>query len=150
MEEILKSGRAKSIGVSNYTVYHLEELLRECKSPPAVNQFEMHVFLQQPDLVEYCKEQGIVVEAYSPLARGHRMDNPTLAAIAKKHHKNPAQIMIRWCIERGLVTIPKSAHKDRIEENFNVFDFALDVNDMKTLKRLDSDYRVSWDPTHVP
>jgi len=146
MEEIYKSGRAKNIGVSNYMINHLEE----CEVRPAVNQFEMHVFLQSPELVDFCKQQGIVVEAYSPLARGRRMDDPTLVAIAKKHKKTSAQIMIRWCIEMGAVTIPKSAHKDRIAENFEVFDFKLDKADLKMLKTLDQDFRVSWDPTHVP
>lgn len=150
MEEIYQSGRAKAIGVSNYMINHLEELLSECTVKPAVNQFEMHVFLQQPDLVNYCQKNDIVVEAYSPLARAHKMDHPTLSAIAKKHNKTNAQVMIRWCIENGVVTIPKSAHKDRIKENFEVFDFKLDGNDMKALARLSSGYRISWDPTHVP
>lgn len=150
MEGINKSGRAKNIGVSNYMINHLEELLRECEVRPSVNQFELHVFLQMPELVKYCKEQEIVVEAYSPLARSHKFGDPLLNKIAKKHKKTPAQIMIRWCIETGAVTIPKSVHKERIKENFAVFDFNLDNEDMAELKKLDSDYRVSWDPTHVP
>lgn len=150
MEEIYKSGKAKAIGVSNYMIRHLEELLNECEVKPAVNQFEMHIFLQSPELVEFCQKNDIVVEAYSPLARGRKMDNSNLTVIAKKHKKTPAQIMIRWCIEMGTVTIPKSTHKARIAENFEVFDFKFDEADLKMLKTLDQNFRVSWDPTHVP
>src|SRR3990167_5144211 len=122
MEEKFKAGKAKSIGVSNYTVTHLEELLRECTVKPAVNQVELHVFLQQPELVQYCRDNGIVVEAYSPLAHGYGINDPVLAQIAKKHDKTSAQIMIRWCIELGLIPLPKSTHPERIQQNFEVFD----------------------------
>jgi methylglyoxal/glyoxal reductase len=149
MEELAASGRAKAIGVSNYTIRYLEELLRECAIKPAVNQVELHVYLQQPELVQYCKDHDIVVEAYSPLAHGHGLDNPTLAAIGKKYGKSPAQIMIRWCLEAGTVPLPKSVHEDRLKENCDVFDFELDVDGMTQLKQLDTGYRTAWDPTHV-
>ena len=149
MEEIYASGRAKTIGVSNYTITHLEELLAECKVKPAVNQVELHVFLQQPDLVDYCKQKGIVVEAYSPLAHAHNINDPVLADIAQKHGKTPAQIMIRWCVQIGTVPLPKSANKERIAQNIDVFDFELDQDDMKQIAGLESDMRTSWDPTHV-
>src|SRR5579864_3170264 len=103
MEEIYQSGRARSIGVSNYTVRHLEELLSDCKVKPVVNQVELHVFLQQPELVEFCKQHDIVVEAYSPLAHGHGMKDRVLQDIADEYGKTPAQIMLRWCIEIGTV-----------------------------------------------
>jgi diketogulonate reductase-like aldo/keto reductase len=149
MEEIFNAGKAKTIGVSNYTVAHLEELLRESKIKPAVNQVELHVYLQQPELLEYCRKNNIVIEAYSPLAHGRRMEDLVLAGLAKKHGKSIAQIMIRWCIEVGTVPLPKSAHKERIEENLEVFDFSLDKQDMAKLAKLDEDFRTCWDPTHV-
>ena len=150
LEEIYESKRARAIGVSNYTVRHLEELLKECKVKPAANQVELHIYLQQAELVEYCQKKDIVVEAYSPLARGHGMDNPVLVNIAKKHGKTTAQIMIRWCVDIGTIPLPKSTHKDRIKENIEVFDFKLDSNDMKKLKSLDKNMRTNWDPTNIP
>ena len=150
IEEKYKNGQAKAIGVSNYTILHLEELLKEAETKPAVNQVELHVFLQQPELVKYCHQNGIVVEAYSPLAHGYRVDDPILTGIAKKHGKTNAQIMIRWCIQIGTVALPKSTHKERIKENIQIFDFSLDENDMKELSKLESDFRTAWDPTHVP
>jgi diketogulonate reductase-like aldo/keto reductase len=149
MEDILSSGKAKSIGVSNYTITHLEELLRENKIKPAVNQVELHVFLQQPGLVEYCKNNGIAIEAYSPLAHGYGLDNAILASIAKKHGKTSTQIMLRWCLNQGFIVLPKSVHPERIKQNFEVFDFELDESDLKAIKDLDSNIRTCWDPTHV-
>lgn len=150
MEEKNKAGKAKAIGVSNYTIRHLEELLRESTIKPTVNQVELHVFLQQPELVQYCKDNDIVVEAYSPLAHGYGLDNSVIAAIAKKHNKTPAQILIRWCIEVGAVPLPKSTHPDRIRQNFEVFDFAFDAADLEQIKTLDRGFRTCWDPTHTP
>jgi diketogulonate reductase-like aldo/keto reductase len=150
MEEIYDSGKAKSIGVSNYTVKHLERLLRDCRIRPVVNQVELHVFLQQPELLEYCKAQGIVVEAYSPLAHGYGLDNPILVKIAKKYTKSPAQIMLRWCVEVGTVPLPKSSTAKRIAENIDIFDFKLDKEDLSELKSLDSNHRTCWDPTRIP
>lgn len=149
MEEIYESGKAKAIGVSNYTIKHLEELLRECKIKPAVNQVEIHVFLQQPELIDYCNKNGIVVEAYSPLAHGNGLDDAKLKAIAKKHGKTTSQIMIRWCVQKNLVVLPKSVNADRIRENIDVYDFELDDQDMKDIASLDRDYRTCWDPTNV-
>lgn len=149
MEQVLASGQAKAIGVSNYTIAHLEELLRESSVKPVVNQVELHVFLQQPELVQFCHDNDILIEAYSPQAHGNGLDNPMLAGLAHKHGKSPSQIMIRWCIERGTVPLPKSVHTDRIKENFTVFDFQLDEADMKVLAGLDAGYRTCWDPTHV-
>lgn len=149
MEDIYKAGKAKSIGVSNYTIRHLEELLREGEIKPAVNQVELHLFLQQPELLEFCNKHDIVVTAYSPLARARRLEEPTIKKIAKKHGKTYAQIMIRWCVEVGAIPIPKSTHQDRIKENFDVFNFKLEADDIAELKKLDRNFRVSWDPTHV-
>lgn len=150
LEEIHAAGKARAIGVSNYTIRHLKELLKDCAVRPAVNQVELHLFLQQPELVEFCKEQGIVVEAYSPLAHGHDIDDPLLAEIAQKYAKTPAQIMLRWCIEQGTVPLPKSIHADRIHENMNVFDFTLRKEDMAVLATLNRNHRTCWDPTNIP
>jgi diketogulonate reductase-like aldo/keto reductase len=149
LEKIQQAGGARSIGVSNYTIRHLEELLKNCRVKPVVNQVELHVYLQQPELLEYCNQQGILVEAYSPLAHAKDMDNQVVKAIAKKHNKSPAQIMIRWCIEKGTVPLPKSSNPDRIKANAMVFDFKLDETDMKQLTALEANLRTCWDPTHV-
>jgi diketogulonate reductase-like aldo/keto reductase len=149
LEKIYQAGAAKAIGVSNYTVTHLEELLKTCTVKPAVNQVELSVVLQQPALVEYCKDQGIIVEAYTPLSEGHFFDDPTLQSIATKHGKTVQQIMLRWCIDYGTVVLTKSAHKDRIEQNIDIFDFQLDQDDMARLRTLDQNHRTNWDPTHV-
>jgi len=149
MEDIFNSGKAKAIGVSNYTIAHLEELLRECNIKPAVNQVELHIFLQQPELVKYCKENGITLEAYSPLAHGYAKSDSILTKIAQKHGKSVAQIMIRWCIDQGLVPLPKAVSKNHIQQNFDVFDFCLDTDDLNQITKLDKDLRTCWDPTHI-
>jgi methylglyoxal/glyoxal reductase len=149
MEEIYNSGKAKAIGVSNYTVRHLEELLSTCKVKPAVNQVELSVVLQQPELVDYCKANDIIVQAYTPLAEGHFFNDPTLQEIAQKHSKSVPQIMLRWCIDYGVVALTKSVSDERIKQNIDIFDFALDADDMKKLKALDQDHRTNWDPTNV-
>lgn len=149
LERIYNSGATKAIGVSNYTVEHLKELLATCKVRPAVNQIELSVVLQQPALVEYCQEQAIVVEAYTPLAEGHFFDDPVLQELATKHGKTVQQIMLRWCIDYGVVCLTKSAKKDRVEQNLDIFDFELDKEDMTKLKALDQDHRTNWDPTDV-
>lgn len=150
LEKIKASGRAKAIGVSNYTIRHLEEMKSYANEMPAVNQVELHVFLQQPELVQYCKEHDIIIEAYSPLAHGRGMDNPVLADIAKKHGKSPAQIMLRWCAQSGFVVLPKSVTAERIKSNIDIYDFTLDTDDLAKLKSLDRDLRTCWDPTHIP
>jgi diketogulonate reductase-like aldo/keto reductase len=150
LEEIQAEGKAKNIGVSNYTVRHLEEMKKYAKITPQVNQVEMHVFLQQPELVEYCRQNNIVLEAYSPLAHGQVMDDPTILKIAKKHNKTYAQIMLRWAIEQGFVVIPKSVSPARVKENSNIFDFALDEQDKADIKQLDRNLRTCWSPVHVP
>lgn len=150
LEEIQAEGKARSIGVSNYTIRHLEEMKGYANTIPAVNQVELHVFLQQPELIEYCKEQGIAVEAYSPLAHAKAMDNEVVASIAKKHDKTYAQIMLRWCLQKDLIILPKSVTPSRIQENIEVFDFELDEDDMTRLAEQDQDLRTCWSPVHVP
>lgn len=150
MESIYASGTARAVGVSNYTVSHLEELLANCAVRPAVNQVELSVVLQQTALVDYCQAEGVVVQAYTPLAEGHFFTDPTLAAIAEKHGRSVTQIMLRWCIERGVVALTKSVRRERINENIAIFDFALDDDDMARLAELDQGFRTNWDPTDVP
>lgn len=149
MEEIYKSGRAKSIGVSNYTVKHLEELISECDVMPAVNQVEIHVYLQQKELRDFCDEHGIIVEAYSPLAHGNGLDNTVLHSIADKHSRSTAQVMIKWCAQNNMVVLPKSVSAKRIESNIAVFDFELDESDLEAIEGLEKNYRTCWDPTNV-
>jgi len=131
------SGKCRSIGVSNFTVAHLDELAKKSDVVPAVNQVEMHPFLFQRDLVARCERAKIRVEAYSPLTRGRRLDHPTIAAVAKKLGRTPAQILIRWGIQHGFVVLPKSVHEARIRENANVFDFEIPADEMTRLDALD-------------
>jgi len=150
LEEIQIEGGAKSIGVSNYALKHLEQMADYATVKPAVNQVELHVFLQQPELLEYCREQDITVEAYSPLAHAQANDEPVIQTIAEKHGKSYAQIMLRWCLQQELVILPKSRTPSRLAENITVFDFELDEHDMAQLKKLDRDMRTCWSPVHVP
>lgn len=150
LEQLQSGGKAKSIGVSNFTIRHLEEMKEYSGITPAVNQVELHVFLQQPDLIDYCHEHGIAVEAYSPLAHAKQMNELIIQQIAKKHNKSYAQIMLRWCIEKNLIVIPKSVTPSRIKENIDIFDFKLDQDDMTQLAKLERNLRTCWDPTLVP
>lgn len=147
MEEIYKSGKARAIGVSNYTIEHLEEMKNYASVMPAANQVEFHPFLFQKNLLDYCKRNGIVLEAYSPLMHGQKMDDARITAVAKKHGKTNAQALIRWSLQCGCVVLPKSTHKERILENANVFDFELDEADMAVFRSLDDGLRTCWDPT---
>jgi diketogulonate reductase-like aldo/keto reductase len=150
LEKLKTDGLIKSIGVSNYTIRHLEEMKGYANEMPVVNQVELHVFLQQPELRDYCRKNNIVIEAYSPLAHASAMDDPEILELSKKHKKSYAQIMLRFLIQLGLVVIPKSVTPERIKENIDVFDFKLSDDDMKVLKGLDRDMRTCWNPTLVP
>jgi diketogulonate reductase-like aldo/keto reductase len=150
LEKIKAAGGAKSIGVSNYTIRHLEEMKDYANELPAINQVELHVFLQQPELIQYCQDNGIVVEAYSPLAHAKELNEPVIKEIADKHDKTYAQIMLRWLVEKDLVILPKSVTPSRIKENFEVFDFQLDNDDLQKIAKLDRDLRTCWSPVHVP
>jgi diketogulonate reductase-like aldo/keto reductase len=150
MEQILADGKARAIGVSNYTVRHLDELLAEAKVPPSVNQVEFHPFLHQRALLAYCRLHAIQLEAYGPLVRGQRMDHPILKRVAARHHRTGAQVLLRWGLQHGLVVIPKSVHAERIRENSDLYGFALEAEDMDALDGLDEGFRTSWDPTDAP
>jgi methylglyoxal/glyoxal reductase len=150
MASLLEKGVCRAIGVSNYTINHLEELLASSALIPAVNQVEFSPFLYQKDLLEFCKRNRIQLEAYSPLTQGKKLDHPALVALAKKYNKTAAQILIRWAIEHELVVIPKSVHPSRIKENADVFDFSIGREDMALLDGLDEGFRTCWDPTSAP
>jgi methylglyoxal/glyoxal reductase len=137
MVHLLREGKARAIGVSNYTIGDLKEILQDSDVVPAVNQVEFHPFLYQNDLLSFCEKNSIQLEAYSPLTRGKRLNNPTVLAVAKKYgNKTPAEVLIRWSLQHNLVVIPKSVHEDRILENSQVFDFELGAEDMKLLDSL--------------
>jgi diketogulonate reductase-like aldo/keto reductase len=150
MERLLADGKARAIGVSNYTIRHLEELLAGARVPPSVNQVELHPFLLQRELLAFCSAHRIQVEAYAPLVKARRMSHPVLKRVAEKHRKTPAQVLVRWSLEHRLVVIPKSVQPERIRENADVFGFALDAEDLAALDGLDAGFRTSWDPTDVP
>ena len=141
---------ARSVGVSNYTIRHLEELLPATPVPPSVNQVEFHPFLVQDDLLEFCRGSGIHLEAYSPLTRGLRLKHPVIVEIAAKNGRTPAQVLIRWSLQHGLVVIPKSVRPERIRENAAVFDFELNREDMKRLDSLDERSHTTWNPDDLP
>lgn len=150
LEAIADSGRARAIGVSNFTERHLQELLDACRIKPAVNQVEVHPFLPQTGLRRFCDAHGITVCAYSPLTKGRRLDDPVLTAVADSVGRSPAQVLIRWGLQRGLAVLPKSSNPTRIAENFAVFDFELDAAAMARLDALEDGGRTAWDPTQVP
>ena len=146
LEKILDTGRALSIGVSNFQIHHLEELKKVSGIIPAVNQIECHPLCYPKELIEYCESEGIQVQAYAPLARGAYFDNDVMCVLATKYARTPAQIGLRWAIQKGISVIPKSVHPDRIASNGNIFDFAIEDEDMAIIDTLDEDFHSS----HVP
>ncbi|XP_041751549.2 uncharacterized oxidoreductase ZK1290.5 isoform X2 [Coregonus clupeaformis] len=149
LEELYKEGLCHAIGVSNFLVSHLQELKEDCSVVPHVNQVEYHPFQQPEELVEYCRQEGIVFEGYCPLAKGQALSHPTILQLAHKYARTPSQICIRWSVQNGVVTIPKSTKNERILENCQVFGFHLEGKDMAALGRLHDGRHVSWDPTRV-
>lgn len=149
IEKIYDSGKVNSIGVSNYTVKHLKELSENADILPMVNQVELSPYLYQKDLIEFSKELQIVTEAYSPLTRRRKFNDQKLVEIAEKYSKSPAQILIRWCLQKGLVVLPKSSNPERIKENANVFDFEINDNDISLLDSFNENFRIAWNPETV-
>jgi len=143
---IRDEGRARSIGVSNFHRPHLERIIGETGVVPAVNQIELHPFFQQRELRAYLDEKEIAVESWSPLAKARRLEDPTLVSIAKKHGKTPAQVVLRWHLDSGLIAIPKTTHEARIRENLAIFDFRLDEDDMRAIAGLDEGLRTGLNP----
>ena len=150
LTQLLRDGKCRSIGVSNYTIQHLTELFDKSEIAPMVNQVEFSPFLYQKQLLDYCEKNKIQVEAYSPLTQGEKLNHQKIQQIAKRHDKTPAQVLIRWSLQHNLVTIPKSVREERIKENSQVFDYNLTTEDMRILDSLDENFRNSWDPTNAP
>ena len=147
MEKVYRAGHAKAIGVSNYMIPHLDELLPAAEVPPAVNQIEFHPYLQSKPLHAYCRQRDIRLTAWSPLMQaGPLLRDPVLTGIARKHGKSIAQVVLRWDLQLGVVTIPKSVRPERIAENASIFDFELDDADMSVIAALDSNRRNGADP----
>lgn len=133
MEKIYESGLAKAIGISNHSIRQTQSILSKAHIPPAINQVRCSPFTYNADLHKFCQENNIALEAYSPLTRGHKLDNPALTEIASRYKKSTAQILIRWALQKGMIVIPKSSNQKRIRENADVFDFAISDNDMSAL-----------------
>jgi diketogulonate reductase-like aldo/keto reductase len=149
--ELRDTGVCRAIGVSNFAIRHLEELRSASGIVPAVDQVEFHPWIYDPELLLYLAQHGIRPEAYSPLTRSRRLDDPTIAEVARTHGRSPAQVLIRWGLQHGIVEIPKSVHRERIEENARVFDFALGAGEMGRLDALRGGPRVTkWDPATIP
>lgn len=145
LERIYEQGLARAIGISNFQVHHMQDLLAHCQVPPTVNQVELHPLLAQREVRAFCAEHRILVEAWSPLMQGH-LDIPLLREIGERHGKTPAQVVLRWDIQHGIVTIPKSVHAERIQENANIFDFELSAEEMRAIDGLDAGRRFGADP----
>ena len=150
LERAFTDGRARAIGVSNYLVPHLRELLGHAKVAPHVNQIELSPFLQRRDTCALCRERNIIVEAYSPLTKGHRLDHPAVVAVARQAERTPAQVLLRWSLQHGNVILPKSVQRTRIEENGALFDFSLDSAAMAKLDDLEEGLTTGWDPNGAP
>ncbi len=149
-EKLYQQGLCKAIGVSNYTQRHLTELLSTCDTKPMVNQVEFSPFLYQQDLLAFCQQNRIQLQAYSPLTRGQKLQDPRVLSIAAAHGKSSAQILIRWCIQHQVVCLPKSVQKDRIFANSQVFDFELSPTQMAELDACNEFLHTCWDPSNAP
>ena len=146
LEEFYRDGRARSIGVSNFQPHHLRRLHENTEIPPAVNQIEVHPFLTQDEVRGFCAEHGIAVEAWSPIGQGLELDDPTIVSIAQRAGKTPAQVILRWHIQRGDIIFPKSVTPSRVKENFDIFDFELADGDVAEISALNKDQRTGPDP----
>jgi len=152
MEHLLEEGEVRAIGVSNYMVRHLDELLAHASQPPVVNQIELspYNYRSRLDVVDYCGQRGIAIEAYSPLTKGQKLNDPALGSVGRPYGKTAAQALIRWAIDKGFVVIPKSTNTYRIVQNGDVFDFELSAEDLARLDDLDENLVTGWDPTGAP
>ncbi len=149
LEKLYKDGKIRAIGVSNFQVHHLEEPLKDAEIKPMVNQIEFHPRLTQKEVRDFCKAQGIQVEAWSPLMQGQLLDNEVLSQIAEKHNKSVAQVILRWDLQNEVVTIPKSIKEHRIIENADIFDFELSQEEMEKISALNKDERVGPNPDEL-
>ncbi|MFP7298217.1 aldo/keto reductase [Neobacillus niacini] len=148
LEQLYKEGRIRAIGVSNFQIHHLEDLQSIAEIKPMVNQVELHPLLAQAELRDYCRKQEIQIEAWAPLGQGRLLEHPVLKEIAAKYNKSTAQVILRWDIQNGIVTIPKSVKESRIIENAAIFDFSLTETDIQKINALNEDKRFGGDPDH--
>jgi methylglyoxal/glyoxal reductase len=149
LEKLYNDGRVRAIGVSNFQIHHLKDLLSEATIKPMVNQVEYHPHLTQKELHQFCQQEGIQLEAWSPLKRGQLLNDPTINEIASKHQKTPAQVILRWDLQNKVVTIPKSIKVERIIENADVFDFELTIEEMEKIEGLNIDERIGSHPDEM-
>jgi diketogulonate reductase-like aldo/keto reductase len=146
LEKLYKDGQVRAIGVSNFQVHHLKDILSAFDIIPMVNQVEYHPWLTQNELLEFCRQNQIQLEAWSPLTKGKILGDPVVTSLAEKHNKTPAQILLRWDLEKEVVTIPKSVTPERINENSQIFDFRLSQEDISLIDSLNKNYRLGPDP----
>ncbi|WP_102272517.1 aldo/keto reductase [Cytobacillus massiliigabonensis] len=146
LEKVYKEGKVRAIGVSNFNIHHLEDLLIDCEIKPAINQVEYHPHLTQVELQEFCKQNGIQLEAWSPLKKGLLLNDPTIVNIAASHKKAPSQVILRWDLQNKVITIPKSIKEHRIIENADIFDFQLSEEEMEKINSLNLNERTGADP----
>jgi diketogulonate reductase-like aldo/keto reductase len=150
LEKLYEDGKVRAIGVSNFTIPHLERILSECSVKPVVNQVELHPYFSQPELRNFCSENEIYVEAWGPLMQGgEALNDEVIAKIAEQHGKTPAQVILRWHLQNGVIAIPKSTTPSRIEENFQVFDFELSSEEMQQMDSLNQNRRQGPDPEEM-
>ena len=151
LEKLMDDGKVRAIGVSNFMIRHLEELLSNVDIIPAINQIEFNPYIYQKGLHQYCSKHYIQLEAFAPIVRARKFDDPKLLELCKKYDKTPAQILLRWAIQHDIIVIPKSVHKERIIENSLVFDFEISSEDMKILDGFHEDYSILvWNPMKDP
>lgn len=150
MERLLEEGSARAIGVSNYTIRHLEETIGRSYVVPAVDQVEFSPFLYQKELLSYCRTVGVVLEAHSPLTRGSKLNDPRLMELAKKYERSPAQMMIRWVLQKGMVVISKSVHRERLIENAGALGFDISSEDVAIMDSFDEGLHTTWNPEDIP
>ena len=147
-EKLYDEGKCRSIGVSNFKIGHLKEFLEKSSTVPVLNQVEFHPFLYKEELLNFCRQNKIQLQAYSPLTQGKKLKNPNLIKIANKYSKSVAQILIKWALKHQVSVIPKSSNPSRIEENASVFDFSITPDDMKSLDLLNQNLPIGWYPSN--
>ena len=146
LEKLYKDGKVRAIGVSNFQIHHLQDIFKMAEVKPMVNQVEYHPKLAQVELLSFCKENNVQMQAWSPLMQGHLLENEVIKAIGEKHGKSVAQVILRWDLQNGVVTIPKSVKEHRIKENADIFDFELTIEEMEKINALNEEKRIGPDP----
>lgn len=146
LEDLYIEGKIRAIGVCNFNISHLQDLMKNARVTPVINQVEFHPRLQQQSLRAFCKEHNIQLEAWAPLMQGGLLEDPTIAKIAEKYEKSNSQVILRWDIQSGVITIPKSVRKERMAQNADIFDFSLTDEEMQIINAMNLDKRVGPDP----